>query len=77
MAKQILNFAFHILNISYPAIGRLLLSLFPIGWLGRLLCAFMMAAGESAVYYLYHESAGQSHMQIHDVACMCCQLSTS
>jgi hypothetical protein len=37
------------------AISQLLLSLFPIGWLGRLLGAFMMAAGESAIYYPHHE----------------------
>ena len=42
--------------------------MFPIGWLGRLLCAFMMAAAESAVYYPHHEGGRGSPMRIHDVA---------
>ncbi len=50
---KILHFTFKIFLTL--AIGWWFFSLFPIGWLGRLLCAFMMAAAESAVYYPHHE----------------------
>jgi hypothetical protein len=64
MVKHIPSLAIYILNVFILAIGWLLLTLFPTGWLiwninhegvDGLQCAFTMAAGTFAVYYTHHE----------------------
>jgi hypothetical protein len=42
------------------------LSLFPIGWLSRLLCVSMMVAGEPTVNYQHREDAYLSVKRLHD-----------
>jgi hypothetical protein len=48
---------FKILNTSYPSYWMVLPLFFPIGWLGVLLCIFMMAAAESVIYYTHHKGS--------------------
>jgi hypothetical protein len=60
MAKLILNLHSTFLIFPVLAIDQLFLYLFPIGWLDRLLCAFMIGAGESAIYIRIKEAAGWS-----------------
>ncbi len=70
MAKYILNCAFHILNQSLPCdcfVIPVLVFYWSTGvnsthhegsyWLGNILCTFMTAAGESAVFYP-HDGGG-------------------
>jgi hypothetical protein len=71
MAKLILNLHSTFLIFPVLAIDQLFLYLFPIGWLDRLLCAFMIGAGESAIYIRIKKAAGWSPVRIHDVACQC------
>jgi hypothetical protein len=65
MANNLLNL-FHILNISDPCYWLVIPVWLAIGWLSRLLCVSMMAAGESAVNYQHLEGAYLSVKRLHD-----------